>query len=242
MNEKNINGGKNNLKKIIISITLVIMTLVMVFTVTYSWYQVQYKAVFVMDVDASGVLYLYLEVPVNNMGEDDRYLIPAVAVPYAVTNGMHMDPLVLYDEHDSTPSFVKKIANQKTYEGNFNMLQGSGISTNLQYKISMKSGTDANAKTFGRYEFIYSDISFLYYDTILDPDAPEEDESFITVQVNPLISHSADNTSGLLTIIGGQKVFFTVKIHIANVDELVDPSIMTQSSIWCELALVVEET
>lgn len=240
MKEKNIKSGYNIKFKIIMSIILIMMTIVMVFTATYSWYLVKYKAVFVMDVDASGILYLYLEVPVDSIGNDDRYLSPAVAMPYAVANGKDMNPLVLYNALDDTPSFVMKVASQKEYNGNFTMLQGSGITTNLQYKISMKSGTNAEAQTFSRTEFIYSDVTFKYYDLISDPSTPEDPDNLITIEVDPLISQASDNSYGLLTITGGQKVFFTVKIHFANVDELVDVNIMSRTSIWCELALVVE--
>ncbi len=224
--------------KTLISLILIMVTLCFSITATYAWYQVQFNAVFVLDVDASGILYLYLEVPVDNMQQgDDRFLSPAVAMPYAVANGLYMNPLVEYNPQDANPSYVAKAANQKTYSGNFTLLQGYGIVSNLHYKISMRAGSGLASEAFSKSDFVYTGVDFIYYDTVLvDPETLATE----IVPVNPLISQSADNMSGVLTITSSQKVFFNVTISFANVDELVDPRIMTQSSIWCEMSLVVE--
>ena len=238
MNARKTANLNKKTARAIISVLLIAFTLAMTVTASYAWYQVQFSAVFVLDVDASGILYLYLEVPVDNMQEgDDRFLSPAVAMPYAVANGMYMDPLTEYDELDETPSYVSKAANQKTYSGNFTLLQGTGIVSNLHYKISMKAGSGLSSETFSKAEFVYSDVNFVYYDlVVVNPELNELE----TVTVNPLVSQSPDNMTGILTITSSQKVFFNVTISFANVDELVDPTIMAQESIWCEMSLVVE--
>lgn len=240
MKTKNIKSA-NKYYKVIIAIALIVITLVMVSTATYSWYQVQFKEVFVLDVDASGILYLYLEVPVDKIGEgEERKLVPAIAKPYAVLNGMYMNPLVEYNAEDDNPSYIEKVAQPYTYSGDFTLFQGTGVSTNLQYKLSMKSGTDASALTFSRNEFVYTDVSFEYKTTIPDESTEEDPDDFINITVDPLISQSEDCASGLLNITDSQKVFFTITIVFANVDELVDTNIMSQPFIWCELALVAE--
>ena len=238
MNGKKISSFNKKTTKILISILLIVVTFSLIFTASYAWYQVQFSAVFVLDVDASGILYLYLEVPVDNMQEgDDRYLSPAVAMPYAVANGMYMDPLIEYDALDETPSYVSKVANSKTYSGNFTLLQGTGIVSNLHYKISMKAGSVFSSETFSKAEFVYSDVEFVYYDLVV---VDSETGDLETVTVYPLVSQAPDNMTGILTITSSQKVFFNITIQFANVDELVDPRIMAQESIWCEMSLVVE--
>lgn len=243
MKTKNIKSA-NKYYKVIIAIALIVITLVMVSTATYSWYQVQFKEVFVLDVDASGILYLYLEVPIDKIGEgEERKLVPAIAKPYAVLNGMYMNPLIEYNAEDDNPSYIEKVAQPYTYNGDFTLFQGAGVSTNLQYKISMKSGADASALTFSRNEFVYTDVSFLYHTTIPDESTPDDPDDFIPKTYEGdeiIINQSEDNTSGVIVVIGPQKVFFTITIVFANVDELVDTNIMSQPFIWCELALVAE--
>lgn len=241
MKTENKKSGVKKYYKIAVVIVTIMITLVMATTASYAWYQVQFKQVFVLDVDASGILYLYLEVAVDKIGEgEERKLVPAVAMPYAVINGMYMNPLVLYNEEDATPSYVQKVAQPYTYDGDFTLFQGSEVSTNLQYKLSMKSGTDGTALTYSRNEFIYTDISFFYHTTIPDESTPDDPDDVIPIVVYPLVNQSEDNTTGTLSITGAQKVFFSITIHFANVDELVDTNIFAQPYIWCELALVAE--
>lgn len=217
-------------------------------TATYAWYTLEISEEYILDVDADGFLFVYLEVPVDAMGDEDRYLFPAVAMPHAVANGMYMDALTVYDEADENPSYVVKAANVKTFNGEFTLLQSENLTSRIGYSLSVKSSPGEEALTYGKTEFGFAEVAFKSFKRVTTGNETDG-WSVEIVEYNPLeqegASQSADKTSGVLVIEGEQHIFITVTMYLANVDELMDEYLAAQTSVWCELAFAVissEET
>ena len=233
-----------------ISFLLIVTTLVMVAVSSYAWFNAEIEAAYQLDVDASGVLYLYVEAPIKPIegDEDERTLVPAKAMAGAVANGLRLDPLELYDENTTNPagpSYVYSLANEKTYVDYFVMQQTAGTANDVVYEISVRSTSDDMGFVYDNAEFVFSNVEFSYWhmittDVIVGYDE-DENPIYETIQQleNPLISHSDDFTTGILHIEDAQTVDFSLTMHLANVDEVMDDNLMG-SSIWIKITLAAQ--
>lgn len=233
--------------RMVISILIIVITLSMVAVSSYAWYNAEIEAAYQLDVDASGVLYLYVEAPIKPIvdDEDERTLVPAKAMPGAVANGLRLDPLELYDPNSSDPSYISSVATQVTYSDKFIMQQAAGTATDVVYSISVRSTSDETGIEYDNSEIVFSNVEFSYWHTVQTDNIIEYDEDenpvyeYVDVLEDPLISHSDDFTTGTLLIEDAQTIDFSITMYLANVDELMDDNMMN-SSIWIKLALVAQ--
>jgi hypothetical protein len=79
----------------------------LIISVTLSWYRGALETQQDFIIEADGVLYLYVPASIE---KTNQVLYPAKAMPYAVSNGLHMDPLVEYDSQDPNPSYISQAA------------------------------------------------------------------------------------------------------------------------------------
>lgn len=107
-------------KKVIIGAILItvnaLAVILLIITVTMSWFQKTMERSHEFEVRADGVLYLYIPASVEGTNTS---LTPAKAMPFAVANGLYMDVLREYNENDETPSYIEKAAGIAKYSTKF---------------------------------------------------------------------------------------------------------------------------
>lgn len=244
-------GG--NIARIIIAVMLTAVTLIITALSTYAWYSEEIEAAYQLDVDASGVLYLYVEAPIKPIvagEEEERTLYPAKALAGAVANGLYLNPLEIYDPGSDNPSYVSVAAVPVTYKDKFILQQASGAGTEVNYSISVRSSHDSTGVVFDSGEFVFSDVSFSYWQDVATPVLDEngnpvlDDEGLpvtetTTVLKNPIASQTADKTAGVLYIEGAQSIDFSITMYLAYVDEIMDDALLGKS-IWVEISLTAQ--
>ncbi|MBQ9145508.1 MAG: hypothetical protein IJX70_03495 [Clostridia bacterium] len=214
-----------------------------------AWYTEEPSSVFSLTVDASGFLAIYIEAPIDPAGEEDRALTPAVAMDGAVMNGLPMDVTRVYNAEDDNPSYVKSVAIQKTYTGEFTYFQDANAASYISYSLTPcdRNSEQAGDKLyFANSEFVYAQVDFvaktsLEDDTVITHyplyDTPEAKYDPEVGGMSP--RQSADKTSGELYVEGSTTVQITVTLYFANVSELIDPHFYDSDSIWFEIGLRV---
>ncbi|MFA6867498.1 MAG: hypothetical protein WCR54_08315 [Clostridia bacterium] len=244
---------KRAIGRMVIIIFVLILTLTMVAVSSYAWYNEDIEAAYQLDVDASGVLYLYVETPIKPIPEgeeEERTLYPAKAMPGAVANGLRLNPLELYDAEAANPSYVSKITSSVSYDDKFVLQQAIGSETDVNYSISVSSSHDDTGFVYDNAEFCFSEVKFSYWETIttvivdefgdpiLDDEGNEKYEAH-QEKKDALVSQTGDKTSGVMRITDAESIDFTITMYLANVDELMDDNLLG-TSIWIKISLVAQ--
>ena len=221
----------------LIVVLCVLLACVLCFTSSYAWYSTAPGTDQTIEVTADGVIYINFAMSVDVLGEDDdeRIMKPAVALPFAIANGAPIDVLKTYEETKSTatPSYVKTAATYGDYLGEFGFSQEETKESYLSFDLSMFLDYNDPGTQLGRAEFVIDEIAFHYVNEEgVDVDCLTHDSSCFV---------SDDNTHGRLYVKGAQRIFFSVKMHIAQVDELMDSRLGQTSSVYCGIAIAVVE-
>lgn len=240
------------MKKTARSLTLIAMTLIVItvcmFTInsSYSWYLAETSVEEDLIIRADGFTYINLEVPTDALEDgSDRYISPAVALPHAVNQGLYTDVLKTYEEtkDSSLPSYVLKAAVPKTFTTSVSLYQDEGQTSMLSYDLWTIADNLQGAKVYGKNEFVFSEVSFYYYDTTTTLDengeAVETSELVNPLENDPRCYQAEDKSSGLMCIVGSQNIFITITLYFANVDELIDDEFFKHDSFWITLALAI---
>ena len=104
------------IKQIVIVCVMLLSTVVVGVAFTVAWYQQSAVTPYFFEIDADGILYIYVDsITIDN--EDN--LVPAVAMPGAVEEGLNIDVLELYEESSENPSYVQKTATITSVVGGF---------------------------------------------------------------------------------------------------------------------------
>lgn len=109
-----MNGEKT--KKLIIMGVLAITLAVSLIAFSVAWFQEKVVTPYSFVINANGVLYVYMD---SEVVANEQPLIPAVAMPGAVSAGRYIDVLTEYDPASPNPSYVEKAASITQIKGNF---------------------------------------------------------------------------------------------------------------------------
>lgn len=90
--------------------------IVAVIAFSLAWFQVDVATPYTFDIHANGVLYVYVDAEIM---DNDSPLVPAVAIPGAIQEGLPYDVLTVYDAGDANPSYIQKVASVTSVKGKF---------------------------------------------------------------------------------------------------------------------------
>ena len=108
---------KNKKTKQIITISVLLVAVLLVATAfTVAWYQQDTITPYFFEIMADGLLYVYVD---SVIVDNEEGLTPAVAMPGAIAEGLHVDPLVTYNGSDDNPSYVQKPASVSNIDSAF---------------------------------------------------------------------------------------------------------------------------
>lgn len=90
--------------------------IVAVIAYSLAWFQVDVATPYTFDIHANGVLYVYVDAEIM---DNDSPLVPAVAIPGAIQEGLPYDVLTVYNAGDANPSYIHKVASVTSVKGKF---------------------------------------------------------------------------------------------------------------------------
>lgn len=90
--------------------------IVAVIAYSLAWFQVDVATPYTFDIHANGVLYVYVDAEIM---DNDSPLVPAVAIPGAIQEGLPYDVLTVYNAGDANPSYIQKVASVTSVKGKF---------------------------------------------------------------------------------------------------------------------------
>ena len=254
---------------IVVLVCMVLVACMLCVNSSLAWYTLVPGAEHAIIVDADGTDYLLAPSDWDEYnGSEARTMKPAVALPFAVANGAPINVLQTYEETKDTdhPSYVQTKATYGYYSGRFekSLEPGKGV----YYDFALSAYLDRFTKEqllngevddikLGKEEFVYDEISFKYYYSRVTQLIHEQDDQGNEVirpveelvEMDPLsydenCGINEDGSSGTIFLCGDVRliVYVNIKMHIANVDELMDSRIGQQNVIRFGLGLHADET
>lgn len=105
---------KRAISRILMPCVLMVASIFAIVSLSLAWFRTDPVYVTQIDVDAKGVLYLYLP---SQLVMSDQSLVPAVAMPGAVAGGLPMDVMRAYSASDPDPSYISQPAQTAVVHG-----------------------------------------------------------------------------------------------------------------------------
>lgn len=106
----------NKVKQLVMICALLMSIIVVGVAFTVAWYQEETATPYFFEIQADGILYVYVDTVVV---ENNDSLVPAVAIPGAIQEGLPYDVLEEYDANAAEPSYIEKTASITNVVGAF---------------------------------------------------------------------------------------------------------------------------